>query len=380
VPPRVSILPPVPVPYREPLFRALAERGNVIPHVVYLAARQPGWDQPESWFSDAKGYGSEVLRSWQRSRPGRTPITVPRGIGRALSRSRPDCVVSWEYGPATLRVLAWARRHGVPLVIFSELTPWSDAGLSGLQRRVHNALAPRAAGFIVASSQGVERLTRMGVDPARAEVALQNADLEHIRPATPGAGGDPVRILAVGRLVPAKNLGGLIRAFAEAGFDDGEAELEVRGIGPLAGELAELADRLGVPVRFPGASTPRELGDVYASGGALALVSSYEPFGVTLREGAAAGLPLIASERAGATGDVAVDGENALVVDPDDRMGLVEALRRIVREPDLRERLAAGSRAVTERHPPEADAEAWERAILRAASSARARGGREPGP
>jgi hypothetical protein len=37
-----------------------------------------------------------------------------------------------------------------------------------------------------------------------------------------------------------------------------------------------------------------------------------------------------------------------------------------VREPELRERLAAGSRAVTERHPPEADAEAWERAVLRA--------------
>ena len=380
MPPHVAILPPVPVPYREPLFRALAERGNVIPHVVYLAARQPGWDQPESWFSDAEGYRSEVLRSWQRSRPGGTPITLPRGIGRALAGARPDCVVSWEYGPATMRALAWTRRHRVPLVIFSELTPWSDTGLSRLQMRVHRALAPRAAGFIVASSQGVERLRGLGADPARAEVALQNADLEHIRPAAPGAGGGPVRILAVGRLVPTKNLDGLIHAFAEAGFEDGEAELEVRGIGPLAGELAALADRLGVPVRFPGAATPEELGEVYAAAHALALVSTYEPFGVTLREGAAAGLPLIASERAGATGDVAVAGENALVVDPDDRVGLVEALRRMVREPELRERLAAGSRAVTDRHPPEADVEAWERAILRVASRPRAPGVRGPRP
>jgi glycogen synthase len=185
-----------------------------------------------------------------------------------------------------------------------------------------------------------------------------------------------VRILSVGRLVPAKNLDGLIRAFAEAGFADGEAELEVRGIGPLAADLAALADALGVPASFPGAATPSELGDVYASADVLALVSGYEPFGVTLREGAAAGLPLIASRRAGATGDVAVDGENALVVDPDDRVGMAEALRRIVREPELRERLAAGSRAVTERHPPEADVEAWEHAI----SGAGRRAGREPGP
>ena len=87
-----------------------------------------------------------------------------------------------------------------------------------------------------------------------------------------------------------------------------------------------------------------------------------------MREGAAAGLPLLCSRRAGAAGDVAVDGENALLVDPDSRAEVVAALRRLVRDPELRARLAAGSRAVTERHPLSADAEAWERAVLRLAS------------
>jgi glycosyltransferase involved in cell wall biosynthesis len=366
VPPRVAILPPVPVPYREPLFRALAERGHVTPHVVYLAASQPGWDQPSGWFSEAHGYGSEILSAWQRGRAGRAPITVARGIGRALSRARPDCVVSWEYGPATLRALAWARRRRVPVLVFSELTPWSDAGLSALQLRVHRLLAPRMAGFIAASSQGAERLRSLGVQPESVEVALQSADLSSLRPAD-GHPGGPVRILAMGRLVPDKNLGSLIAAFADAGFDEGEAELEIRGTGPLEAELRAQAERLGVPVRFPGPAPPSELGAVYAAAHALALVSSYEPFGVTLREGAAAGLPLIASRRAGAVGDVAVEGENALVIDPDDRGQIASALRRLVREPDLRGRLAAGSRRVTERHPPEADVEAWERAVLRVA-------------
>jgi glycosyltransferase involved in cell wall biosynthesis len=294
-------------------------------------------------------------------------------------------VVSWEYGPATMRALAWARRRRVPLLVFSELTPWSDAELSRLQLRMHRLLAPRMAGFIVASSQGVDRLRALGVDPARVEVALQSADLGSVASAAgarPGGGparessadrapvrgssGGPVRVLAVGRLVPDKNLGGLIEAFAEAGFEPGEAELEIRGAGPLEGELHRLAERLGVPARFPGPAPAGELGSVYCSADALALVSTYEPFGVTLREGAAAGLPLIASRRAGATGDVAVEGENALVVDPDNRGQIAEALRRMVREPDLRERLAAGSLAVTERHPPEADVEAWERAVRRA--------------
>jgi glycosyltransferase involved in cell wall biosynthesis len=267
----------------------------------------------------------------------------------------------------------------VPLLVFSELTPWSDASLSRPQRLVHRLLAPRADGFIVAGSQGVERLRALGVDPERVEVALQSADLSGLAAAArergaagPGAGGagpagrEPVRILAVGRLVPDKDLDLLIDAFAQAGFADGEAELEIRGGGPLEAELRAQAQRLGLPVRFAGVVAPGELGAVYAAADVLALVSSYEPFGVTLREGAAAGLPLIASRRAGAVGDIAVEDENALVIEPGERAQIAAALRRLVREPELRERLAAGSRAITERHPLEADVEAWERAILRA--------------
>ncbi len=369
MPPRVAILPPVPVPYREPLFRRLAERGRVDPHVIYLSANQPGWDQPASWFPDAHEYSSEVLPAWQRRRAGRTPVMLALGIGAALTRARPDCVVSWEYGPATMRALAWTRRQRVPLLVFSELTPWSDAALSALQRRVHRMLAPRMDGFIVAGSQGVERLRGLGVSPSLVQVALQSADLDALgdpvlaRRARPAGG--PVRVLAVGRLVADKNLDVLIEAFADAGFAEGEAELEIRGAGPLEPELRARAWRLGVPLALPGPAAPGELGEVYANADVLALVSSYEPFGVTLREGAAAGLPLVASRRAGAVGDVALDGENAIVIDPSDRSQIAGALGRLVREPDLRERLAAGSLEVTARHPPEADAEAWERAILR---------------
>jgi glycosyltransferase involved in cell wall biosynthesis len=65
---------------------------------------------------------------------------------------------------------------------------------------------------------------------------------------------------------------------------------------------------------------------------------------------------------------VAVEGENALLVDPRSREEIAAALRRLVRDHDLRARLAAGSRDVTDRHPPEADAEAFERAVIRAAA------------
>jgi glycosyltransferase involved in cell wall biosynthesis len=242
--------------------------------------------------------------------------------------------------------------------------------LTPLQRRIHRLIAPRAAGFVVFSSQGVERLERLGVDPAAVEVSIQSADLERIRASTAGeppGEGRPVRVLSVGRLVPDKNLALLIEAFAAAGFADGEAELELCGTGPLEADLRALAGRLGATVGFSGFAAPDELPAVYAGADALALVSTYEPFGVAAREAAAAGLPLICTVRAGAAGDVAVERENAILVDPEDRDAVTDALRRVVRDADLRARLAAGSVAVTERHPLEADVEAFERAVLRAA-------------
>jgi glycosyltransferase involved in cell wall biosynthesis len=371
VPVRCAILPPVPVPYREPLFARLAERGRIEPRVVYLAGAQPGWDMRPDWFGARGAYDREVLRSWQRRRLGRTPQMLPRGLGAALRRADPDVVVSWEYGPATWRALAWCRRRGRRLVVLSELTPWSDPMLTALQLRVHRLLAPRIAGFVVVSSQGVERLERMGVGRDRVEVSIQSADLEPFRAVArsrePRTAGGAVRVVSVGRLVSDKNLAFLIEAFAQAGFDEGEAELELYGVGPLEGELRALAARLGAPVRFRGFAAPEALPDVYGAADVLALVSTYEPFGVTVREAAAAGLSLICTVRAGAAGDVAVEGENALLVDPEDREAVTAAVRRLVRDSELRARLSAGSVAVTERHPLEADVEAFERAVLRAA-------------
>ena len=188
---------------------------------------------------------------------------------------------------------------------------------------VHRLLAPRAAGFVVASSQGVERLRALGVPSRAGRGGAPERGRGGDRGGRAGGGARQragARDPAVGRLVPDKNLDGLIAAFAEAGLAEGEAELETARHRSARGGAARSG---GAARRARGASRGRfrsgELGGVYAAADVLALVSTYEPFGVTLREGAAAGLPLIASRRAGATGDVAVEGENALVVDPDDR-------------------------------------------------------------
>jgi glycosyltransferase involved in cell wall biosynthesis len=342
---RVAILPPTPTPYREPLFRELSNRHEIT--VIYQSASEPGWDVPEDWFPAEHPYPSRHLRSWQRRRPGRTPIVWPRGLERALAEAGPDCVIAWEYGPASLRALRWCRRHDRRFVIFTECTPQIDRLLPGPQLRLHRWLARRADGLIVASSQARDRLLAFGVAQERIHVGIQSADLEPFRNVRAQRGGrEPVTVLTVGRLVPDKNLGALIDAYDRAGLKPEDATLEVLGTGFLEAELRERASLLGVPVNFRGHLPPGELPALYAAADIYALVSTYEPFGVVVREAAASGLPVICSRVAGAAGDAAIEGRNAFLVDPEDVGQVATALRRLVDDPSLRQRMGSESQAI----------------------------------
>jgi glycosyltransferase involved in cell wall biosynthesis len=336
---RCAIVPPTPVPYREPLFRALSERPELDLCVIYQSAGQPSWDVPPDWFPTEHPYSAVHLRSWQRRRSGRTPVLWPHGLERALGAADPNAVVVSEYGPASLRVLNWCRRHRRAYVIFTECTPAIDSMLPGWQLALHRRLARRADGLIAASSAARERLLAFGVPEDRITVALQAADVERFRVAA-GSRDGGFKIISVGRLVPDKNFGTLIRA------TPAHAELEIVGTGFLEDELTQLADDQAARVSFRGHVAPDELPSLYAAADVYALVSTYEPFGVAVREAAAAGLPIVCSRAAGAAGDVAIEGRNALLVDPHNVDEVAVALARLAADPELRTHMSAESRAI----------------------------------
>ena len=315
---RCAIVPPTPVPYREPLFRALSERPELELCVIYQSAGQPSWDVAPDWFPTEHAYPAVHLRSRQRRRAGRTPVLWSRGLERALRTVDPDCVVVSEYGPASLRALAWCRRHAKAYVIFSECTPQIDSMLPGWQLALHRRLARHADGLIVASSAARERVRAFDVPDERITVALQAADVKPFRAATPHNGNGPVKVISAGRLVPDKNFATLIEAVARTAS---AAELEIAGTGFLEDELKQLAGRRGVPVRFRGHVSPAEM-----------------------------------------------PSRNAVLVDPGDVDAVARALGRLVSDPELRRRMAAESRAI-DRETDGVEVDAFVAAVAGAAAT-----------
>ena len=79
---------------------------------------------------------------------------------------------------------------------------------------------------------------------------------------------------------------------------------------------------------------------------AVVIASRVEAFGIAVLEGWRAGVPVIAPNRGGPA-EFARDGETALLADPDSDGAYAYALRRVLNDRELAERLgAAGQQAV----------------------------------
>jgi glycosyltransferase involved in cell wall biosynthesis len=91
----------------------------------------------------------------------------------------------------------------------------------------------------------------------------------------------------------------------------------------------------------------------------LLFPSRRDQFGVVVLEGAAAGLPIIASPRAGATTDLVEEGVSGFVVDPDDIDGMAARLVELARDSALRARLGSAAQTRAAGHEPAVAARAW---------------------
>jgi glycosyltransferase involved in cell wall biosynthesis len=120
-------------------------------------------------------------------------------------------------------------------------------------------------------------------------------------PPTPARRRDdgPLRVLAVGRLVPVKNHATLLTAVSRARAAGVDVELSIAGAGPLGSELEALARTLGIAAstRFLGFRS--DVPALLAEADLFVLPSFSEGCSVSLVEAMAAGVPVLGSTAPG---------------------------------------------------------------------------------
>jgi glycosyltransferase involved in cell wall biosynthesis len=208
----------------------------------------------------------------------------------------------------------------------------------------------RAASVVVACNHDVAEPVRQPGVPLR--LIPHGVDLELFRPRA-AHGSPPLRLLAVGRLVPKKGLDVLVEAAKLLEF---RFQLQIIGRGPQRERLegAIRAAGLGDRVRLAGPVTHAELPDRYADSDVVVVPSVIDATGDrdglpnVVLEAMASGRPVVASDVAAIGAAVAHPAERA-AGPPGDPGALAAALTELAGDPRLRAALGGAARRRVER-------------------------------
>jgi glycosyltransferase involved in cell wall biosynthesis len=257
------------------------------------------------------------------------PETALALLGRALARVPAKVVLDLHGDPATV-----TRLYGSPLRRM--LSPLADR----LTR-----LALRRADAVRTLSPFTSDLVRgEGVEPAAAFPAFMDlgAFLE-----PPAALPERPAALFVGVLERYKAVEVLGEAWRLAAPRVPEGELHLVGRGTLAATAERLVADLPEQARWtPTLATP-DVARAMDEARVLVLPSRSEGLPRIVVEAFCRGRAVVGA-RAGGIPDLVVDGENGLLVAPEDAEALAEALVRVLSDRALAERLGAGARRSAE--------------------------------
>lgn len=151
-----------------------------------------------------------------------------------------------------------------------------------------------------------------------------------------GISPDEKIVLAVGRMVPYKNVGALLEAMAIV-KERGNTRLLVAGDGPCLEELKAQGESLclGESVKWLGQVAEAEMAALYCAADVYVTTSIHEPGPRTIMEALAVGCPVICTRLQGVVHfGHCVDHETGLVVSHDDPPGIAAAIGTMLDDPE----------------------------------------------
>lgn len=268
-------------------------------------------------------------------------VSAASRLARFWRRHRVEIVQTY-FLDSTYFAAPLARMCGIPHVIRVRNNSgyWLTPGHKFLGR-----MASRLGLTLTNSETGrraLEEAECVGGD--RVTVIENGIDLELFPPSSPPNLERPdVRIGAVANLRPVKNIDGLIRAAAILKEDFPGCQFEVAGDGPERSSLEQLISQSSLSDQF---ALRGQLGDVprFLSQLDVAVLCSHsESMSNALLEYMAAGRAVVATD-VGANSRLIRHEIEGLIVSAGDDLALANAIRRLIREPALAQRLAAAAR------------------------------------
>lgn len=341
--------------------RALADAGDEVTIVVHRSARDLRFREERRMIDGV----TVRIRSVAPYRLLGIPkvVAAPLSYAVALGRCRRfDVVFAPEWG-GWAALLTRLRHPSVLMATclatsFEQVEKINATGqpvrrIHRLQKKFERHQAEHSDLLIGVSAAIVEWTRRLwNVDDVPTAVVSNGLDVARIRAAAglPGTGNDtperPFTVYFAGRISPWKGVDTLIEAMRGVWARHPDVVLTLAGRlehneGPLSEEgLHAAAASAGGHLRLLGQLSRSELFQNLAASDVATFPSRFEAFGIAALEAKICGKPVIVTSGSGFT-DFCTDGEDSLVVEPDNAADLEKAILRLYEDAALGRRLGA---------------------------------------
>ncbi len=340
--------------------RGFAARGHRV-HVVTCA--HPG--QPATWVDE----GVQVHQIHLAGPNAKDPAAV-RAYSRAVADKLKDLDAVHRFDVVEFQEWAaegWAfvPRPDQLFVVRTQTPSWvirdfeyADGDAAELQIDELERWALERADLVTAPSRlGARRLTeRWSVDSGAARVIPNGIDAARFAPPGDRPENPNPLVVCVNRYSPLKGAEVFVRAAAAVHADHPTARFRMLGRDadwsgePASQFLRRLARSLGLPddrLEIPGPVPREDLPAEYAAADVCVNPSLYENVSHTALEALACGRPTVMTSGQG-NAEYVSNGVDALVVPPGDVDALALALRTLLADPALRQRMGAAARQTVE--------------------------------
>lgn len=371
---KLAVLLSHPVQYFAPLFRRLAEQPEVDLTVLYCSLHgaktmtDPGFGVSFAWdIPLLEGYDYKELRNyWWGQLNGFFSCLNP-GVITELLKGGYDAVIIFGWGSfSTWLAFGSAKLAGIPWMLYGDTNVLQENRKNSLKARLRrmvlNILFRNTAAFLTTGTFNRKFYEAIGAPANRCFTAPMGVDngfymrgavsarerREEIRKSY-GIAPDLTLLLFSGKLVPHKRPQDILTILRDLQQDFPSLGAVFAGDGVLRESLLKETEQEKVAnVFFLGFKNQTELPEVYACTDVLVLPSSSEPKGLVVNEAMACGLPVIVSDRTGVwgPGDIVRDGENGFVYPCGNVDALARAVRKLVTDPDLRQRMGKRSQEI----------------------------------
>lgn len=355
---KIMLIHNIITPYIIPLFNRLASMPQIDLYVYFMAASEKN----RKWIPElGSQFKYKVLPGFSLNFFAKDLFSyhINLSIIWELIRNHYDIILSAGYASFTNQIaFFYSKICKKPFILWSGSTINEPSSLRKVSLPLVKFIVRHSDALIAYGTRAKDYLIHLGASPERIFVAYNTVDVDFL-----GQQSSKLKIkkkelkdelgirnkaivLYVGQLVERKGVKYLLKAYAQL-KGEFDVALLIVGDGIQKNELEDLCAKEDIQdAFFVGYKQLEELPAYYAASDIFVLPSTEEVWGLVLNEAMACGLPVITTDKVGASVDLIKEGVNGYVVEAKNVERLYQAMKKILSNPELKQSMGNKSQQI----------------------------------